>query len=56
MQLKDIFYGLADFIEWTFGILPMLGNIPNLVFLIIGSICFLYWMNQMVKHKRVDEA
>lgn len=55
MQLKDVWYAIGDFFEWTFGILPVLGNIPNLIFLIIGSVLFLYWMGQLITHRRAGE-
>ncbi len=52
MQIRDIVYGLGDFIEWTFGILTIAGNIPNILFIVIGFIFFFYWMGQMNKHKK----
>lgn len=55
MQFKDIVYSIGDFFEWTFGILPVLGNIPNLIFLLIGSVMFLYWIGQMMGHARRGE-
>lgn len=56
MQLKDVWLGLADFFEWTFQILPVLGNNFNLLLFIIGWILFFYWMGQMIKHRRAGEA
>jgi uncharacterized BrkB/YihY/UPF0761 family membrane protein len=55
MQVKDIVDAIGDFFEWTFEILPVLGNIPNLIFLILGFLFFFYWMGQMRKHKRAGE-
>lgn len=55
MQVKDIVYALGDFFEWTFQILPILGNIPNLLFIVIGFGFFLYWVGQMNKHARAGE-
>lgn len=55
MQLKDVWYAIGDFFEWTFNILPPLNNIPNFIFIAIGSVAFLYWLGQMVKHKRAGE-
>lgn len=52
MQIKDIAYALGDFFEWTFEILPTLGNLPNFLFIVIGFIFFIYWMSQMAKHNR----
>lgn len=55
MQVKDIVYAIGDFFEWTFEILPVLGNIPNYLFVVLGALFFLYWMGQMVKFKRAGE-
>lgn len=55
MQWKDVWIGIGNFMEWTFEILPPLSNIPNAIFLAIGSIMFLYWLGQMVKHNRAGE-
>ena len=55
MQFKDIVEGLGDFLEWTFGILPVLGNIPNILFFAIGSVLFIYWMLEMRKHAKAGE-
>ncbi len=55
MQFKDIVYALGDFFEWTFQILPFLGNIPNILFLAIGSVLFIYWMMEMRKHAQAGE-
>lgn len=55
MQVKDIVEALGDFFLWTFEILPALGNIPNYLFIIIGSVFFLYWMGEMRKHKKAGE-
>jgi hypothetical protein len=55
MQVKDIIEGLGDFLLSTFEILPVLGNLPNFIFLAIGSVLFLYWMGQMRKHAQAGE-
>ena len=55
MQIKDIVYALGDFFEWTFEILPVLGNSVNYLFLALGFIFFFYWMGQMAKHNREGE-
>lgn len=55
MQVKDIVYGLGEFFEWTFEILPALNNLPNFLFIAIGSVLFLYWMKEMVGHARAGE-
>jgi|OM-RGC.v1.037116447 hypothetical protein len=55
MQVKDVVYAIGDFFEWTFQILPVLDNLPNMLFLGIGFILFFYWMAQMAAHARRGE-
>tara|TARA_R110002072_G_scaffold257816_10_gene416499 strand:- start:1826 stop:1996 length:171 start_codon:yes stop_codon:yes gene_type:complete len=55
MQVKDIMYSIGEFFWWAFESLVALGNIPNLIFLAIGSVLFLYWMGQMRKHSKAGE-
>lgn len=55
MQVKDIVNALGDFFLWTFEMLPVLGNGPNILFLAIGSVLFLYWMGQMRKFNKAGE-
>jgi len=52
MSWNNFVYALGDFFEWTFGILPILGNSVNYIFLALGFIFFFYWMSQMAKHNR----
>lgn len=52
MSWNNFVYALGDFFEWTFGILPILGNSVNYIFLALGFIFFFYWMGQMAKHNR----
>lgn len=55
MQFKDIVYAIGDFFQWTFQILPWLGNIPNFIFVILGFLFFFFWMSQLVKFSRAGE-
>ena len=54
-MIKDIVYALGDFFTATFKILPVLGNIPNFLFIAIGSVFFIYWLGEMRKHKKAGE-
>lgn len=47
MQLKDVWYAIADFFQWTFGLLEAAQNGPNFLFIAIGSILLIYWLTQM---------
>jgi len=55
MQFKDVVYAIGDFFQWSFQILPVLGNNFNFILLLIGFIMFFYWMGQMFKHYRAGE-
>lgn len=55
MKLRDVFYAIGDFFEWTFGILPVIANVPNVIFFIIIAAFFLYWTFQLVKFRRAGE-
>ncbi|MCX8149383.1 DUF6341 family protein [Thermaurantimonas aggregans] len=54
-MVSKIAYALADFFEWTFQILPVLGNIPNYLLLFIGFAAFIYWLTEMRKHEKAGE-
>lgn len=44
MEFKDLVYALGDFFEWTFGILPALGNLPNILFTVLMVAGIVYWL------------
>jgi len=52
MTFTDFIYATGDILEATFAILPKLANIPNYVFIVVGVIGFLYWMNLQVKYNK----
>ena len=52
MTFTDFIYATGDFLEATISILPTLGNIPNYIFIGIGIIGFLYWMNLQLKYNK----
>ena len=55
-MLRNFFEGLGDFLEWTFQILPVLADLGmNVVFMVIISIALIYWLAEMVKHKKAGE-
>ena len=55
MSWNNFVYGLGDFFEWTFQILPVLGNGFNYLLMLIMVVLFIYWMGQMVKYNRAGE-
>jgi hypothetical protein len=55
MLFKDFVNALGDFFLWTFEILPVAGNLPNIFFSLIIAVLFFYWMAQMAGHARKRE-
>ena len=53
--MTEVWTSIGDFFTYTFKILPVLGNLPNMVLLGVGFILFFYWMGQMAKHNRAGE-
>lgn len=43
-MLKDIVWWIADLLEQSFQILPQLGNLPNIAFLLLVILGFLVWL------------
>lgn len=37
-------YPIGDFLVWSFGILEVLDNLPNNIFIIIGFILMFVWL------------
>ena len=52
MPLRSFFEGLGEFLEWTFQILPFLGNSANYLFMAIGAGLGIYWIREMRKHRK----
>ena len=52
MTWNDLVYGLGDLLEATFEILPPLGNIPNIIFILIIFGSLVYWMIELGKYKK----
>ena len=51
MTWNDFVYGLGDFLEWTFQILPFLGNLPNVLFTLTIFGGLIYWLRELKKYK-----
>ncbi len=52
MTWNDFVYGLGDLLEATFTILPIAGNLPNILFTLIIAGGLVYWMNELRKYKK----
>lgn len=55
MPLRSFFEGLGDFLDWTFQILPFLGNSANYLFMAVGAGLGVYWLMEMRKHQKAGE-
>jgi hypothetical protein len=55
MTTNDIFYGLADLMQWTFGILEWVGDKLNYGLIALGFFGFFYWMNLQMKFNKEAE-
>lgn len=53
--MNELIYGLGELFEKSFKILPVLGNIPNVIFIITGFILLFYWLREMAKYNREAE-
>lgn len=54
-MLSELFHGIGDLFEASFEILPVLGNIPNFILMIVGSTMFIWWMLQLKKFGKEDK-
>lgn len=55
MALRNFFEGLGEFFDWTFQILPWVGNNFNYLIMAVMTGYAIYWFGQMVKHSRAGE-
>ncbi|MCR9171415.1 MAG: hypothetical protein NXI10_02915 [bacterium] len=51
MTLYDLFWGIGDFLQWTFILLQgdMIGNMFNYACIVLGFIGLFYWLNWQKK-------
>lgn len=47
MTLTDIFWGIGDFMQWTFILLQgdMIGDMFNVAVILLGFVGLFYWLN-----------
>jgi hypothetical protein len=53
--MNELIYGLGNLLQESFTILPILGNLPNVLFIIIGFILLFYWIREMANYNREAE-
>lgn len=49
MSSSTFFYGIGDFLTWTFGFFELVGNIFNYSLIVLGFIGLFYWLNWQKK-------
>jgi uncharacterized membrane protein len=49
MSSSDFFYGIADFLTWTFGFFEWIGNKFNYSMIVLGFVGLFYWLNTQRK-------
>lgn len=47
---------IVDFLQWTFGIMEKLANLPNWTFITIGMVGLFYWLWLQGKYNRQAAA
>lgn len=55
MTWNEFVYGLGDFLTATFKVLPLLGNLPNILFSLIIAGGLGYWLLELKKYKAEAE-
>ena len=49
MSSSPFFYGIADFLQWTFGFFDVVGNKFNYSMIVLGFVGLFYWLNMQRK-------
>ncbi len=49
MSSSAFFYGIADFLTWTFGFFEIVGNVFNYSLIVLGFVGLFYWLNWQKK-------
>lgn len=50
--MNGLFNGLKSVIESSFGLIESAGNMPNVLFTVLGFVLTFYWIKQMMSHKK----
>jgi hypothetical protein len=51
--MTDLMYNLGDIFTWTFkNVLELLGNVPNVLFIIIGFVGTGFWLMKQTRYNR----
>jgi len=53
--MNNIWYGIADFFEFIFEFMPMIGNKINYFYMLVIFAFLVLWISQMIKHRKDGE-
>lgn len=56
LMWSSFWNGLGDLITALFSIMPTLGNLPNVLAVLIITVFFIYWTMELIKFKRNGES
>ncbi len=54
-KMDNIWYAIADFFQFIFKYIEMLGNSVNYLYIVIIFVFLVVWTLQMLKHKKNNE-
>jgi hypothetical protein len=55
MRINELIFAIQDFFVASFKLLPKVGNMPNILFIVIGFILTFIWVRQMAKYNKEAE-
>ena len=54
-KMDKIWYAIADFFQFIFKYIEMLGNSVNYLYIVIIFVFLVVWILQMLKHRKNNE-
>lgn len=51
--MQDIVYPIADLIQWTFGLLELADNYPNILIVALGAVGLVLWMLMQRRYNQI---
>ena len=55
MPLRTVFEALGEFLHWTLKLVPLAGNLPNILFSLTIAGGLFYWIGLMRKHEKAGD-
>lgn len=53
--MTTIIFLLEGFFKWSFGLLPILGNFPNILFIFISFALLFFWLYQTIQFEQEEQ-